>query len=102
MTNKHKVFVHRTIQFAKAIVRLAKSGKDLLPEEQILARFEICKGCEYFTGLKCTQCGCCTNTRAGLLNKLAYATEACPEGKWGEVDDTPKTATTNATHNDQP
>ena len=47
-------------------------------EELAAARFEVCKGCEFFrqTLLTCKKCGCFMKAKSMLLNAR------CPIGKW--------------------
>jgi len=59
-----------------------KAGGQLLSMEEIEKRFTICQTCEHFTGRGCKLCGCCSNQRRTLFNKLAYPTEDCPDGRW--------------------
>jgi hypothetical protein len=48
---------------------------------------EICKPCEHFTSVSenegvCNECGCNLADDRRTLNKLTFATEACPIGKF--------------------
>jgi len=45
-------------------------------DEEQARRLSICKGCEWFTGSRCTKCGCVMRWKTKL------ATESCPIGKW--------------------
>lgn len=66
------------------------SGGNLLPKEEVEQRFQICctsgppegEPCIHFTGRGCKLCGCCTNQRKSLFNKLAFPNEGCPDGRW--------------------
>jgi hypothetical protein len=63
---------------------LPKSSK-----QQILERFEICSvGCEMYdsAGGTCLMCGCNVNTKKVFLNKLAWADQECPLGKWQKIN----------------
>jgi len=40
------------------------------------ARLAICSDCVFFTGVRCTRCGCFMKVKT----KLEHA--SCPEGKW--------------------
>lgn len=64
-----------------------KTGGVLLPLEQVKERFEICKVCPHFTGRGCSLCGCCTNPRKSLFNKIAYGPQECPDNppRWNKV-----------------
>lgn len=72
----------RIIRFTGSLMRFIASGKRFLPEEEILRRFDICKICANFTGSRCMVCGCNCGDRKKFMNKLAYPTENCPEGRW--------------------
>jgi uncharacterized paraquat-inducible protein A len=45
-------------------------------KEQIQARLEICKTCEFFTGKRCKRCGCF------MALKTTLHEASCPVGKW--------------------
>jgi hypothetical protein len=71
--------------FSAAIVDLYhRTGGKLLPLEKVEARFDICKECPHFDGNGCILCGCCSGKKRTLFNKLAYPTQSCPDGRWGE------------------
>jgi hypothetical protein len=61
---------------------LPKSGKD-----QILIRYNICLDCESFNNKEkiCNECGCNISNKNIFLNKLAWADQECPLGKWGKL-----------------
>jgi hypothetical protein len=72
----------------------AKKGFKIATNEQVEARLEVCRGCEWFdrdalagTG-RCKRCGCSTQA------KLRIATQSCPINLWGPVEETPLTETT--------
>lgn len=53
--------------------------------EQIKYRFSICTApCEMYNikDSTCMMCGCNVNNRKIFLNKLAWADQRCPLGKW--------------------
>lgn len=67
-----------------AIGRIAKSkGKRRTQEEQDKC-LTICRDCDKYNHKRkaCSICGCNCNAHAKLLNKLAWESEHCPEGKW--------------------
>lgn len=73
----------QTWTFLEALVNLwNKSSGRFAPLEIVKQRFAICAECEHFTGKYCKICGCCTNTKGKLFNKLAYPLEECPDGRW--------------------
>ena len=71
----------RGVNLAGAFARWAGAGFKMRTQEQIDERLAICQACDKFNGDACSVCGCNCNA-TGLLNKLALASESCPEGKW--------------------
>lgn len=55
--------------------------------DQIQTRYMICKSCLEFDSKKgeCSICGCTINTKKVFLNKLAWADQECPLGKWQKI-----------------
>ena len=77
--------VKEAASFYMALQRFVfQSRLTFLTQEEIDARFDVCRECESFTGRKCKICGCGARRRGGLLNKLAYPLEHCPDDppKW--------------------
>jgi len=79
--------VVRGINFASALARHAWGGFAVRTPEEIEGRLAICQDCEFRSGdgdsLNCTKCGCqCAASSEIFLNKLAWKSEKCPEGKW--------------------
>lgn len=81
----------KAVNFAVAGTKHLAAGRPQATDEQVAARFEICKGCELFKpkqeGYGVCQhpsCGCALKT-VGLagMNKLRWADQVCPIGKWG-------------------
>lgn len=55
----------------------AAKGKPLISSaEKAEARMNICKTCEFFTGERCTKCGCFMTTKVNL------DAASCPLNKW--------------------
>lgn len=56
-----------------------KSTKD-----EILVRYNICISCEEYDKNRsvCNVCGCNIGNKKTFLNKLAWADQECPVGKW--------------------
>ena len=71
----------RGINFASAMARWAMRGFKTRTQEEIDERLAICQGCEFYQNETCTKCGCACN-ESGWINKIALATESCPEKKW--------------------
>lgn len=61
-----------TAHFTKAMVRWAKSGFDIVSQEEYIRRRQICAACS--DGWRCPKCGCM------LWAKVALKTEQCK--KW--------------------
>lgn len=79
-------FVRRVRNFARATSRYVVAGRPQRSEIEINEILEThCKTCEYYDGQICTHkdCGCPVARAGRWRNKLAWATESCPIGKWG-------------------
>lgn len=83
----------KAVNFTKAAARHVVKGLKEATDEQVAERFAICQACELFKpkgegqGV-CTHSSCgCKLKAVGLAgkNKLKWASEKCPIGKWGEV-----------------
>jgi hypothetical protein len=50
-------------------------------------RYNICEICDLFDkeNMECSVCGCNINTKRQFLNKLAWADQECPVGKWHKI-----------------
>lgn len=59
--------------------------KQQCTQEQIDQRMSICQGCEFFQNNTCLQCGCALSRDKVYMNKLVWADQSCPIGKWGPV-----------------
>ena len=68
--------------FATAIARWTLAGMPRRSQAEIDARLAICQACPFLQNDHCTKCGCACVEQNRLINKLALATEKCPEGKW--------------------
>ena len=80
--NNHvKLIKTETIQqpVAESINRIECS------QEQIDARMDICKQCPFFQINSCLQCGCALSRDRNYKNKLYFADQSCPIGKWGPI-----------------
>ena len=53
-------------------------------QELINDRYQICSSCDYFDlhNSQCLVCGCNINNKKIFMNKLAWADQQCPTGKW--------------------
>ncbi len=61
--------------FSSSMSRWAKSGFSLAEKQVYETRKNICKSCDFFTGNRCSKCGCFTA-------KLWLKSEKCPITKW--------------------
>ena len=85
----------RLANFSRAAIAHALSGNPTCSQAQIDERLAICRACEKFKpdtdrpdlGV-CThsKCGCKVRREEKYLNKLAWADQECPLGKWKRVD----------------
>lgn len=93
MSSKHTTnttFQVRAFQYWQALMKLyssknkfrSRTGRRLLSLDIIEQRYNICKECEHFNGVRCQLCGCCSGQQETHFNKLAFPTEECPDGKW--------------------
>ena len=73
--------------FIKSLFFHVYNGFPKSTREQILQRYSICVSCnEYDKKLsECSICGCNINTKKIFMNKLAWADQECPIGKWGKI-----------------
>jgi hypothetical protein len=58
------------------------TNKKQCTQEQIDARMDICKGCEFFKDNTCMKCGCALSREKNYMNKLLWADQSCPIKKW--------------------
>lgn len=87
-------FAVRVANFTKAAIAHQLAGNPTCTQEQIDERLAVCQTCELFRrdtkrpeiGI-CTHkdCGCNVSRENVYLNKLAWADQECPIGKWGAV-----------------
>jgi hypothetical protein len=83
----HKMpgFIDKVIGFGKAATQHLAKGNPKCTEEQIAERYDICKSCEFFQNNICAKCGCNLVREQIYMNKLAWADQSCPIGKWKAV-----------------
>jgi len=68
--------------FTAAMARWTLAGLPRRSQAEIDERLAICQACPFLQNNHCTKCGCACVEQNRLINKLALATEKCPEGKW--------------------
>ena len=74
----------RLANFAQAAAKHLVAGLPPASQAEMDRRWVICQACELFDGRICTHshCGCNVSGSAKFLNKLAWAEQQCPIGKW--------------------
>jgi hypothetical protein len=79
--------VKRTMNFAGALVNHVARGMPTAPQAEIDRRLAICKSCPLFDGAICrhADCGCRISQARKFFNKLAWADQSCPIGKWNAI-----------------
>lgn len=80
--------MEKVLNFTKSATKHALAGSPKCTDEQIHYRYNICTQCEFFKNNTCTKCGCNLVREKIYMNKLAWADQSCPVGKWGPVDPT--------------
>lgn len=82
----------KVVHFTKAVTNHVVAGSPKCTQEEIDKRYEICKGCELFKNNTCTHssCGCQVTDSQIFRNKLAWADQECPLGKWKRTDNQEK------------
>ena len=78
----------RMKRFNEAQKKWRKYGKIYRTKERIIEIFDtICSVCEFFDKNQCRVCGCRIVREGMLINKLAWASEKCPKGKFLEEEE---------------
>lgn len=82
-------FLLRLKTFIKALIFHIYAGSPKCSKKQILERFQICKSCDKYNATlsQCDVCGCNINDKKIFMNKLAWADQECPIGKWNKCRD---------------
>lgn len=78
--------MQKVLNFTKAAAKHTINGSPKCTSEQIQERYNICSSCEFFKNNICTKCGCNLVREKIYMNKLAWADQSCPVGKWGPVN----------------
>jgi len=76
----------RLKNFTVSAIGHAVKGMPTCTQEEIDERMSICQGCRYFSNSRCVKCGCACNNNKKFLNKLAWADQECPVGKWAKIE----------------
>ena len=83
---KSPSFARRFKNFTVSALKHIGKGMPTCTQEEIDERLEICGGCKWFKGGTCLKCGCACTKNKKFLNKLAWADQECPIGKWGKIE----------------
>lgn len=85
---KFQVFLIRLQTFLKSLTFHVLSGLPKTTQVEIDTRYDICYDCDQFNKTKsqCNVCGCNISRRSQFLNKLAWADQECPLGKWSKIN----------------
>ncbi len=80
-------FCRRLKTFLKSLIWHISLGLPKSSYKTILYRYDICSRCDSFDSAydQCLECGCNINTKKQFMNKLAWADQECPLGKWKRV-----------------
>jgi uncharacterized paraquat-inducible protein A len=73
--------------FLKSLLFHVWAGFPKSTQSEIESRYITCALCENFNQQKqeCGICGCSVNRKRIFLNKLAWADQECPVGKWTKI-----------------
>lgn len=79
--------MNKIFRFIKALWWHIWAGFPKSTQNQINERYKICNSCEYHNKKEdqCLVCGCNINTKKIFMNKLAWADQECPIGKWHKL-----------------
>jgi hypothetical protein len=73
--------------FLSSLFWHVRRGLPKSSQAEIEARYNICISCDMFESKtsECLVCGCNINKKRVFLNKLAWADQSCPIGKWSKL-----------------
>lgn len=77
----------RVQTFLKSLFWHVWAGFPKSTQEQINYRLNICLSCDKYDkeNKECSVCGCNVNHKRIFMNKLAWADQQCPVGKWQKI-----------------
>ena len=82
--NKPPNFIKKAENFTRASIKHVASGFEHVSENVKQHRMRMCAGCDFLLppqdNPSCSQCGCF------LSIKTSWASESCPIGKWGALN----------------
>lgn len=81
------MYLLRLKTFLKSLLFHVQAGLPKSSKAQIQERYSICIACEKYNKERseCTVCGCAISNKSIFLNKLAWADQECPIGKWKKL-----------------
>ncbi len=84
----------RARTFSKAAAKWIAAGRPVRSKERMRELHAICEACPRFHDHACTLCGCPVRRSGVLRNKLAWATESCPDDppRWEAEITAPKSS----------
>lgn len=87
LSQKLQRITRKLVTFCKSLAFHIYSGFPKSSLLDIKYRYTICQSCEYLDIKKsqCEICGCNVNTKKIFMNKLAWADQECPMGKWKKL-----------------
>jgi hypothetical protein len=76
--------LQKIFNFLKSLFKHLRSGRPKSSQSLIDFRFDICSSCDKMDKYnnECIVCGCNINNKKIFMNKLAWADQKCPIGKW--------------------
>ena len=79
--------LHKIKTFIKSLFFHIYSGFPKSTKEEINYRYNICLNCDMYSKKmsQCMVCGCNINNKKIFMNKLAWADQECPNGKWSKI-----------------
>lgn len=82
------MLILRLKTFIKSLFFHIYSGSPKTTQSEIDERYLICISCENFDISRsiCNICGCNIERKKKFLNKLAWADQECPVGKWKKIN----------------
>jgi hypothetical protein len=80
------IFLLRLKTFIKSLYWHIARGLPKSGQKEILYRYSICLSCDQYDAKnkQCLECGCNISNKNIFLNKLAWADQECPLGKWAK------------------
>jgi hypothetical protein len=81
------MYLLRLKTFLKSLLFHVQAGLPKSSKAQIQERYSICISCEKYNKERseCMVCGCAISNKKRFLNKLAWADQECPIGKWQKL-----------------